>query len=35
MPKKIPPIPAAEKLQYRKNLSAPGLLSNCKYLYQR
>jgi hypothetical protein len=34
MPKKIPPIPAAEKLQYRKNLSAPSLLEQVRKTFE-
>ncbi len=35
MPKKLPPIPPAEKLKYRKNLSAPGLLEKVRKTFEQ
>ncbi|OAD19702.1 hypothetical protein THIOM_004646 [Candidatus Thiomargarita nelsonii] len=35
MQKKLPPIPVAEKLKYRKNLSAPGLLEKVRKQFEQ
>jgi hypothetical protein len=35
MPKKLPPVPAIEALQFRKSLSAPGLLKQVRKILER